>query len=117
MGLIFALSSLVIFVFLSSAIAAILFGAERGPKFIRAAAYLYSRPRSPFEWFGFAIACLIAASSQLAILALIDSHARVFGPGGVLVLEVQLMAAAIWIAYLTHLYRRSQFGHTRHDRE
>lgn len=108
-GLLLALSCFGLFLVFSSAIAAILFGPGRGPKFIRAAAWLYSRPRSVFEWFGFGITVAIAFATQWTVMQAISTDAATFGPLGVGILQVEFAVAGGWIMYLVYLYglRRS----------
>lgn len=91
---------------LSSAVIAILFGPQRGPRFIREAAYLYSRPTSGFQWFGFAIAFSIMVSSQLMALVTVLSYYDSVGPIGAAFLWVEMVAAAAWLGYLVWRYVR-----------
>jgi hypothetical protein len=92
------------FVFLSSAVVAVLFGPARGPRFIRAAAWLYSRPRSPLEWFGLIVAIAIAAGTQWTAFQAISTDSASFGSIGLMILSSEFIAAAIWLAYLLYLY-------------
>lgn len=63
LALMAGISCLGLFAFLSASIVAILRGPGRGPAFIRRMSYLYSRPTSSFEWFGFGVAVAIAAGT------------------------------------------------------
>ncbi|OGO70673.1 MAG: hypothetical protein A3H36_00910 [Chloroflexi bacterium RIFCSPLOWO2_02_FULL_71_16] len=103
-GLILALSSFGLFVFLSSAVAAILFGTTRAPGFIRAAAWLYSRPRSGPQWLGLAIAMSIALGTQWAVTQAIATDGDTFGLVGLGILWSELAAATAWLGYLVYLY-------------
>lgn len=94
------------FVFMSSAVVAILFGPQRGPRFIRDAAYLFSRPTSGLEWFGFAIAVSITALTQFIALAMVLSYYDSVGSIGAAFLWVEMVAAAAWLAYLVWRYVR-----------
>lgn len=99
-----------LFAFLSSIVTAILFGPQRGPRFIREAAYLYSRPTSSFEWFGFAIAVSIAVSSQIMALTTVLSYYDSVGAIGALFLWAEMVAAVAWLGYLVWRYVRPSAG-------
>jgi hypothetical protein len=81
-----ALSFFGLFAFLSAAIFAVLLGSERGPRFIRSASYLYSRPSSAVEWFGLLIAASIAASTQISAVVFATSYRQDFGTFGSLLM-------------------------------
>lgn len=103
----FAVSAALVFGLISAAIAAVLFGPNRGPGFIRRAAWLFaSRPRNVVEWFGFGIAVAIALSTQLLPLSLASDAHGDFGDVGRVILLAEYPVAVVWLAYLVWLYMR-----------
>lgn len=107
LALMAAISCLGLFAFLSASVVAVLWGPNRGPAFIRKMSYLYSRPTSAFEWFGFGVAVAIAAGTQLAVLGLTNSsYEPAFGAAGRTILQLELVIAALWLVYLDVRYRR-----------
>lgn len=106
MSLWFAGSALVVFALLFASLVAVLWGPQRGPGFVRRAAWMFGRPRTFVEWFGFGVACVIAFGTQLLPAFLASGDVRDFGGIGRIVLLIEYPLALVWIAYVSFLYLR-----------
>ena len=94
------------FVVLSSCVIAVLFGPERGPGFIRRAAWMFSRPTSVLEWCGLLIAVAFTATSQLVMVDLLQTEGQGIGTLGRVIVGLEFIVSLSWLGYLGFLYSR-----------
>ena len=93
-----ALSVFTCYWLVASGIAAVVFGPRRAPRWVRP--LVAASPRGPLEWFGFAVACVIALVLQIAAVVaffgLLGMETIAFAP----IWGAEMLAAVALTAWL-----------------